>query len=79
MDDNTYPKTVMPHQVVNENFAPGLFRIKGGRAVYDEVYMRDGGSAVYLVRITAAAFPGLKITKRWIPWDLELEQMFEVE
>lgn len=80
-----YPKTVLPAEVVNENFAPGLFRIKGGRALYDEVYMADGGRAVYLGRVISTAdiqgdnpFSGLKVTKRWIPWDTQLEQMFPV-
>lgn len=67
-----YPKTVKPEQVVNEDFAPGLFRIKGGRAVYDEVWMTDGGIAVYLARVISTD-EGLLVTKRWIPWETELE------
>lgn len=70
-----YPKVVMPHDVVNGIFAPGLFRIKGGRALYDQVWMADGGDAVHLVRLN----PDLSFVRRWISWDTELEQMFEVE
>ncbi len=47
-----YPKTVKPSDVVNGDYAPGLFRIKGKRALYDEVWMADGGKAVYLHRVT---------------------------
>lgn len=72
-----YPKTVKPGEVVNENFAPGLFRIRGGRALYDEVYMADGGRAYYLGRVTTTS-KGLSVTKRWINPDTELEQMFEM-
>lgn len=72
-----YPKTVKPSDVVNDSFSPGLFRIKGGRALYDEVYMADGGRAVYLGRVTPTN-EGLCVTKRWISWDTELEQMYEV-
>lgn len=75
-----YPKTVLPQDVVNGEFAEGLFRIKGGRALYDQVSMQDGGKAVYLVRIESAEVPPyLKVISRWIAGDTELEQMFEVE
>jgi hypothetical protein len=70
-----YPKLVRPADVVNSHFAPGLYRIKGGRQFYDQVYMRDGGQAVYLARIE----PNLKIVKRWIGWNTILEQMFDPE
>lgn len=33
-NQNEYPKTVLPQDVVNGEFAEGLFRIKGGRALY---------------------------------------------
>lgn len=69
-----YPKTVKPQDVVGGVFSPGLYRIKGGRALYDEVWMADGGSAVYLVRLN----PDLSAVRRWIDWDIELEQMFDV-
>ncbi len=73
-----YPKTVKPSEVVNDNYAPGLFRIKGGRAVYDEVWMPDGGRAVYLASVESTD-EGLKVTRRWIPWETALEQMFDPE
>lgn len=74
---NRYPRPVKPHDVVNHGGRPGMFRIKGGRAVYDEVYMRDGGDAIYLVRIEAHPDgpPHLKITKRQIDWNTKLEQL----
>lgn len=76
-----YPKIVKPSDVVNGDFAPGLFRIRGGRALYDEVWMADGGEAVYLARVRGGdtVEDGIFVTRRWIPWDTELEQMFEVE
>ncbi len=81
-----YPKTVLPAEVVNGNFAPGLFRVKGGRALYDEVYMADGGRAVYLARVISTVdiqggnlFSGLKAIRRWIPWDTQLEQIFALD
>jgi hypothetical protein len=72
-----YPKKVRPNEVANDDFAPGLFRIKGGRAFYDQVHLNDGGRAFYLVRITVES-NGLKVVKRWIKSDTALEQMFEV-
>jgi hypothetical protein len=72
-----YPETVMPADVVNSCFGTGLFRIKGGRALYDQVTMQDGGKAVYLARLTSTA-EGLQVYERWIPWDTVLEQMYEV-
>jgi len=72
-----YPKTVKPNEVVNTVFGDGLFRIKGGRAVYDEVWMADGGYAVYLARVISTD-NGLRVTKRQISWDTELEQMYPV-
>lgn len=73
-----YPKVVKPGDVVNGDFAPGMFRIKGGQTVYDQVWMADGGRAVYLVKVISVE-DGLLVTRRWIPWDTKLEQMFEGE
>jgi hypothetical protein len=75
-----YPKIVKAKDVVNNGlFAPGLYRIKGGRAFYDEVWMADGGIAVYPIRIEVIDNDdggSFKIIKRHIDWDTELEQMF---
>lgn len=59
--------------MINGHFGPGLFKIKGGIALYDQVYMVDGGSAAYLVRIDAE----LHVTKRYIGWDTPLVQMYK--
>lgn len=69
-----YPKLVKPADVVNSIFGSGLFMLPGGRALYDEVFMVDGGTAVYLVRIN----PDLTITRRWIDWDTPILQMRNV-
>lgn len=74
--DEMYPKLVRPCDVVNGFFAPGLFMLEGGRAKYDQVYMHDGGGAVYLVRIESCD-NGLKVVKRWIDWDAKFLQMFD--
>jgi len=76
--ENEYPKKVKACDVVNGNFAPGLFMIEGGRAKYDEVTMADGGCAVYLARVESTE-NGLKVTRRWIEWDTPILQMFEAE
>jgi len=76
--NGTYPKKVRACDVVNSNFAPGLFMLEGGQAKYDEVYKRDGGNAFYLTRIDAVD-KGLKVTKRWIPWNATVIQMFEMK
>ena len=73
-----YPKRVNASDVVNGNFAPGLFMLEGGRAVYDEVWMSDGGNAVYLARVESSS-DGLKIVRRWIDWDAPIIQMFDPE
>ena len=57
-------KVVRAVDVVNSVFGPGIFKIPGGRATYDEVWMMDGGNAMYLCRLSN----DLSITKRWIPW-----------
>lgn len=69
-----YPKDVRVCDVVNSIFGPKLFRIKGGRITYDQVYMRDGGQGVYLVKV----YPDLRTYRRYIYWDTPLEQMYEV-
>lgn len=76
----TYPRTVKPNEVVNQMFGEGLFRLKGGRALYDEVYMFDGGQAVYLCRLEQVKVNGqwrFKVAKRRIPWDAEIEMMYD--
>ena len=72
----TYPKRVNANDVVNTDFAPGLFKLEGGRTVYDEVWMADGGSAVYLGRIDVTP-DGLKVVRRWIPWNAPILQMYD--
>lgn len=72
-----YPKLVKPSDVVNDIFGDNLFRIKGGRAFYDEVWMADGVYGVYLARVTPTD-EGLRVTKRQISWDTELEQMYPI-
>ena len=74
-----YPKKVRACNVVNGNFAPGLFMLEGGRAKYDEVCMRDGGRALYLARVEedrGDTDDGLAVKKRWIPWNTKVIQMF---
>lgn len=70
---NEYPKRVKAKEVVNGSFAPGLFMLIGGRAKYDQVWMCDGGNAIYLVRVNG----DLSTVRRWIGWDTELMQMFK--
>ncbi len=70
-----YPKHVRVCDVVNSIFGPGLFRRIGGQALYDQVYMLDGGRAAYLVRIEK----DLHIVKQYIPFDSAVVQMYEVK
>lgn len=71
-----YPKRVKACDVANGEFAPGLFMLEGGRALYDEVYMADGGQAVYLARVESTD-EGLRVVPRWIDWDAPIIQMFD--
>ena len=64
-------KIIRARDVAGHGYTTGAFRITGGRAVYDEVYVADGGRAIYLVRVNR----DLSITKRWIPWDQMLIQL----
>lgn len=68
-----FPLTVKPADIVNKMFGPDLVRIKGGTALYDEVWMKDGGNAMYLVRLLP---DDLTVSRRWIPWETELEIMY---
>jgi hypothetical protein len=72
---NKYPMLVKAVDVVNGDFDTGLFKLKNGKVAYDQVYMHDGGNALYLVRINS----DLSTVMRWIPWDTELLKMFPSE
>lgn len=71
----TYPKKIKAVNVAGSYFAPDLFGLVKGRAKYDQVWVNDGGTALYLVRVNN----DLTVTKRWIPWDSEIIQFYEVE
>jgi hypothetical protein len=73
-----YPKKVKAVDFVGACFAPGLFKIDGGRALYDEIWMADGGNALYLCRVESVD-GGLKVIRRWIDWDTDLIMMFDPE
>lgn len=77
MNNRSYPREVKAVEVVNSIFGPSLFMLPGGRAVYDEVWMADGGSALYLCRLEAKRDGGLRVGRRWIPWNTTLLQMYE--
>lgn len=77
VEGDKYPKTVRARDVCNSIFGPGLFKLDGGRAVYDEVFLCDGGNALYLARVDMTD-EGMKIVRRWIPWDTNVLQMYEV-
>ncbi len=75
---NIKPKEVKPADVVNSIFGTNLFKIKGGRAYYDSVYMVDGGTAVYLTRIDFLPDGLFKSVRRQISWETTLIQMYEI-
>lgn len=88
MDDKPkFPKVVPAHEVVNCYFGKDLFQVKGGRAKYDEVWMADGGEALYLVRLIPPAGDNstpdtspkalFRIYKRWIPWTTILLMLYQ--
>lgn len=66
-------KEIQAVEVANSIFGPGLFSLKNGRALYDEVWMADGGNALYLVRLNN----DLSIQRRWIPWNTVLLQHYD--
>ena len=73
-----YLKIVKAYEVAGTMFGDGMFRIKGKRAFYDEVWIADGGIAFYLCRLWAEE-DGLHSTKRWIDPETELEQLYGVD
>lgn len=78
-DQVEFPKKVKALDVANSGvFAPGQFMLEGGRAGYDEVYMADGGCAVYLARVDSTD-DGLRVVRRWIPLETTILQMFDPE
>ena len=70
-----FPKVVKARDVAGGAFAPGQFMLQGGRAKYDQVWICDGGEALYLVRVNN----DLSVVRRWIEWDTEILQMFNPE
>lgn len=76
--EQPYPHVVNPWEEANGQFAPGLFRIKGGRALYEEIYLADGGRALYLARVEPTDDGRLKVVRRWFDPDRTLiEKMFD--
>lgn len=71
-----YPLEIQAYDVAGDgNFAPGKYKIVGGRAFYDEVVILDGGYSLYLSRVENGD-DGLRVIRRWIPWNTRLLLMF---
>lgn len=70
-----YPKEVRACDVAGTDFGPQLYKLKGGTALYDEVYVTDGGNAFYLARIRYDHDPVISL--RWIPFDSILIKMYD--
>lgn len=73
MEPKRYPRTVKAVDVAGSIFGPRLFKLPGGRALYEQVWIADGGRALYLARLEA----DLRVTRRWIPWDSLIIQMYK--
>lgn len=69
------PKIGKACEFAGTEFGDGMFRTKGGRALYDEVWVADGGNAIYLCKVFADE-NGINVIKRWVPWDSEIEQLW---
>lgn len=83
MNGHDYPQIVAAVDVVNSVMGPGLFSLPGGRAMYDEVWMADGGRALYLARIEPIGTAGdgwqFRVVRRWIPWETMVVQHYEAQ
>lgn len=70
-----FPKLVKAVDVAGSIFGPGLFMLPGGRAKYDQVWVNDGGEALYLARLNNN---DLSVVMRWIPWETKVLQMYDI-